>query len=59
MSETTTVLPLARPARAEQMFPALTAAQIARVAHHGRVRDVSRGEILFDVGQTVVPFRSR
>jgi CRP-like cAMP-binding protein len=56
MSETTTVLPLARPARAEQMFPALTGAQIARVAQHGRVRDVARREIPFDVGQTVVPF---
>ena len=38
------------------MFPALTAAQMARVAAHGHTRTVSVGEILFDVGQTVVPF---
>jgi thioredoxin reductase (NADPH) len=56
MTETATTLPLTRPGRAEQMFPALTTAQIARVEHHGRVRDVVRGDILFDVGQTPVPF---
>ena len=37
------------------MFPTLTAAQIARVASTG-APEVARGEILFDVGQTVVPF---
>ena len=46
---------ITRPGRAEQMFPALTAAQIARVAQHGRVQVVP-GEVLFEVGQTVVPF---
>ncbi len=38
------------------MFPALTAAQIARVAIHGQVRGIAPGEVLFDVGQTEVPF---
>jgi thioredoxin reductase (NADPH) len=45
-----------KPGRSEQMFPALTPAQIARVARHGRVRQVTSGEILFDVGQTNLPF---
>ncbi len=38
------------------MFPALTSAQVARVAQHGRARKVAAGEVLFDVGQTAVPF---
>ena len=38
------------------MFPALTPPQIARVALHGRVRRVGAGDVLFEVGQTVVPF---
>jgi thioredoxin reductase (NADPH) len=36
--------------RAAQMFPQLTAAQIERIAHIGRRRDVRAGELLFDVG---------
>ena len=47
---------ITRRGRAEQMFPALTSAQIARVALHGHRREVAAGELLFDVGQTVVPF---
>jgi thioredoxin reductase (NADPH) len=45
-----------RPGRAEQMFPVLTPAQIARVAVHGRTRQVAAGEALFTVGQATVPF---
>jgi thioredoxin reductase (NADPH) len=45
-----------KPGRAEQMFPALTDAQLARVAQHGRRRQVAAGEILFDAGQTGFPF---
>jgi thioredoxin reductase (NADPH) len=41
---------------AEQMFPALTPAQIARVAVHGRVRSTDRGEVLVEAGDEVVPF---
>jgi thioredoxin reductase (NADPH) len=38
------------------MFPTLTAAQIARIAAHGRVRSVQRGEVLVEAGDHVVPF---
>ncbi|MDB4995135.1 MAG: Thioredoxin reductase [Myxococcaceae bacterium] len=37
-------------ARAAQMFPHLTAAQIARIEAIGRRRDIHAGEILFEVG---------
>lgn len=43
-------------ARADQIFPTLTTAQIARVAPHGRVRAVPSGEILVREGDTGVPF---
>jgi thioredoxin reductase (NADPH) len=36
--------------RAAQMFPALTSTQIDRISNVGRRRDVSAGELLFDVG---------
>jgi thioredoxin reductase (NADPH) len=45
-----------RPGRAEQMFPTLTPAQMARVAAHGRTRQVAAGEVLFAVGQASVSF---
>jgi len=38
------------------LFPTLTAAQIERIAAHGRRRAVTRGEVLIDVGTKVVPF---
>jgi len=38
------------------MFPILTAAQIARIAPHGRARRVDTGEVLIEVGAPVVPF---
>src|SRR5687767_2383014 len=56
MTSPGTTVPLSRPERAGQAVPTLTTAQIARVARHGRVRSVVSGDILFDVGQTVVPF---
>jgi len=37
-------------------FPVLTSAQIARVREAGRVRHVKAGEILFEPGDTNVPF---
>jgi thioredoxin reductase (NADPH) len=37
--------------RAAQMFPTLTDAQVDRIAHVGRRRDVRSGEILIDVGE--------
>src|SRR5215470_13257090 len=38
------------------MFPTLTPAQIDRIAAHGRVRPIARGEILIEAGDPVVPF---
>ncbi|RPJ87201.1 MAG: pyridine nucleotide-disulfide oxidoreductase [Acidobacteria bacterium] len=38
------------------MFPKLSPAQIARVAVHGRLRAIKRGDLLFEVGEQVVPF---
>ena len=46
---TATLTPTTIP-RAEQMFPRLTPAQIARIASVGHRRDVRAGEVLFDVG---------
>jgi len=39
-----------------QTFPVLTASQINRVQSMGRVRQVQKGEILFEPGDTDVPF---
>src|SRR5688572_96041 len=38
------------------MFPSLSSAQIARIASHGVIRPITRGEVLIDSGQTNVPF---
>jgi thioredoxin reductase (NADPH) len=38
------------------MFPTLTPQQITRIAAHGVVRSVSRGEVLVEAGDPVVPF---
>jgi thioredoxin reductase (NADPH) len=43
-------------ARADRVFPTLTAAQIARVAAHGQVRPVHLGEVLVEAGDQAVPF---
>ena len=48
--------PLLNAANASLMFPTLTAAQIARIASHGVVRPITRGEVLIEGGQTNVPF---
>jgi thioredoxin reductase (NADPH) len=42
--------------RIDHVFPTLTAAQIARIAAHGRVRPIQRVEVLVEVGEHVVPF---
>lgn len=39
-----------------QIFPTLTPAQINRIRPLGHVRHVDRGEVLFDLGQTNIPF---
>jgi thioredoxin reductase (NADPH) len=40
----------------ERMFPTLTPAQLKRVAAHGRVRSIRRGEVLVEAGAHIVPF---
>lgn len=47
---------IAAPPRNEQMFPTLTPAQVARIATHGTVRPIRRGEVLIEAGQHNVPF---
>ncbi len=39
-----------------QAFPTLTEAQIARIRAVGKLRQVKKDEILFDIGDTKVPF---
>ena len=55
-TDTTPAIPLSPGARVDWVFPTLTSAQIARVAAHGRVRSVQRGEVLVEEGQQGVPF---
>ena len=56
MSETVRSTLLSSAADAPLMFPVLSSAQIARVASHGVIRPITRGEVLIDGGQTNVPF---
>ena len=49
-------VPLALSAPPEHVFPTLTAAQVARIAPHGRVRRVERGDVLVDTGEQSLPF---
>ncbi|HEV2200500.1 MAG TPA: FAD-dependent oxidoreductase [Bryobacteraceae bacterium] len=48
--------PLPLDSGGDQMFPALTAAQIARVAAHGRARRVEPGEVLQRAGERIERF---
>src|SRR5262245_10340550 len=41
--------------RPERLFPKLTPAQLARITSHGRRRATTRGEVLIDVGDRIVP----
>jgi thioredoxin reductase (NADPH) len=56
MSDTSGAVPILGPHPSDQLFPTLTAAQIARIAAHGKVRQVHAGEILVEVGDQTVPF---
>ena len=56
MTETTRSTPLTSAPDAALMFPTLSAAQIARIASHGVIRPITRGEVLIEGGQTDVPF---
>jgi len=55
MSNTHTGLPITS-SRIEQIFPKLTPAQIRRITAHGHVREVQRGEVLVEQGDSAVPF---
>ena len=52
----TRAIPLSPGPRAEQIFPRLTAAQIGRIAPHGKMRAVHEGEVLIEEGRQDVPF---
>ena len=40
----------------EWIFPTLTPAQVARIAAHGSVRTIRRGEVLVEAGEHAMPF---
>jgi len=48
-------LPLTR-SHVEQTFPKLTPAQIRRITERGRMRALERREVLYEQGETAVPF---
>jgi thioredoxin reductase (NADPH) len=55
MNNTPRGLPLTS-SHVEQIFPKLTPAQIRRIAAHGHMRAMQRGEVLYEQGDTAVPF---
>src|SRR5713101_5273236 len=56
MTDTLSQVPISLGPRAEEMFPTLTPAQIARLATHGRVRRVAPGEVLLEAGEKIAQF---
>jgi thioredoxin reductase (NADPH) len=48
--------PLRLGANVDQTFPKLTTAQIERIAAHGRIRPVQRGDVLATVGRVTTKF---
>jgi len=56
MTDTTTPVPLTFASRVDQVFPMLTSEQIARIAAHGQVRHVQRGEVLMEAGEQTPRF---
>jgi thioredoxin reductase (NADPH) len=42
--------------RVEQIFPKLTPAQLRRIAARGRAREIQPGEVLYEQGDSAVPF---
>jgi thioredoxin reductase (NADPH) len=55
MSSTRRGLPITR-SRVEQIFPKLTPAQLRRIAARGRAREIQLGEVLYEQGDSAVPF---
>ena len=56
MTDTPPRTPLPRPTAADETFPTLTAAQIARVASHGKMRQVESGDVLLRAGEHAEQF---
>lgn len=56
MAEASSRVPLSFDGRADQIFPTLTAAQIARLAAHGHLRRVEAGEVLLEAGEKIARF---
>jgi thioredoxin reductase (NADPH) len=50
MSDATLAMPLTLTERIDQIFPTLTATQIARIAAHGHTRQIEEGEVLQEPG---------
>ena len=55
MAEAARTAPLLT-SRSEDVFPVLTAGQMARLAAHGQLRPVAAGDVLAQPGQLAVPF---
>jgi thioredoxin reductase (NADPH) len=49
-------MPEVSAAHAALMFPTLTPAQMERIAAHGVARPITRGEVLIEAGEPIVPF---
>src|SRR5439155_25499660 len=56
MTDTIPPVPFTLHSRVDQAFPMLTSAQIARIAVHGQVRHVQRGEVLMEAGEQTPRF---
>lgn len=56
MPDRTPIIPSARSSRGDEIVPTLTASQVARIAAHGHVRQVQRGEVLVEAGEPTARF---
>jgi thioredoxin reductase (NADPH) len=56
MTNTTPAVPSTRTPSVDEMTPTLTAAQVARIAAQGHVRQVQRGEVLVEAGELTARF---
>ncbi len=56
MTDETLRVPLTMASPVDQMFPTLTPEQIARIAAHGHVRQVQKGEVLIEAGERTSRF---
>src|SRR6266702_1814106 len=56
MTDTMLPVPLTLASRVDQVFPTLTSEQIARLAVHGQVRHIQRGEVPMEAGEQAPRF---